>query len=120
MQLMHRLWVIYFYKKNWTPSIGDQLQGFMKPINKLDKYAVAVNGKDGDSIGHLPLGKSGKVEKTASYFLNSDKNHRCKTTVTGKATNAGDGLGVKVPCQLLFLDKEKFIIILQEKLSKLL
>ena len=33
------------YKKNSTPFIGDELQGFMKPINKLDKYAVAVKGK---------------------------------------------------------------------------
>ena len=96
----------HVYKKNWTPSIGDELQGFMEPTNKLDKYAVAVRGKDGDVIGHLPLAKS--------------DNHNCKITVTGKATNAGDGLGMKVSCQLFFLVEEKFIIILQEKLSKLL
>ena len=54
----------HFDKKNWSPSIGDELQGFMEPIN---------------------------------------------------ATNAGDGLGMKVPCQLFFLVEEKFIIILQEK-----
>ena len=112
--------ITYVYKKNWTPSIGDELRGFMEPTNKLDNYAVAAKGKDGHLISHLPLGKSGKFAKTVFYFLKSDKNHRCKITVTGKATNAGDGLGVKVPCQLLFLDKEKFIIILQEKLSKLL
>ena len=52
------------YKKNWTPSIGDELQGFMEPTNKLDKYAVAVKGKDVDVIGHLPLGKSRKFAKT--------------------------------------------------------
>ena len=40
--------------------------------------------------------------------------------MTGKTTNAGDGLGMKVPCQLFFLAEEKFIIILQEKHSKLL
>ena len=107
-------------KKNWTPSIGDELQGFMEPTNKLDKYAVAVKGKDGDVIDHLPLGKSGKFPKRVFYYLKSDKNHHCKITVTGKATNAGDGLGMKVPCQLFFLAEEKFIIILQEKLSKLL
>ena len=45
------------YKKNWTPSIGDDLQGFMEPTNKLYKYAVAVKGKDRDVIGHPPLGK---------------------------------------------------------------
>ena len=92
----------------------------MEPTNKLDKYAAAVRGKDGDIISHLPLGKSGKFAKTVFYFLKSDKNHHCKITVTRKATNAGDGLGMKVPCQLFFLAEEKFIIILQEKLSKLL
>ena len=110
----------HVYKKNRTPSIGDELQGFMKTRNKLDKYAIAAKGKDGDEIGPLPLGKSGKFAKIVFYFLKSDKNHHCKITVTGKATNAGDGLGMKVPCQLFFLAEEKFIIILQEKLSKLL
>ena len=110
----------HVYKKNWTLSIGYELQRFIEPTDKLDKYAIAVKGKDGDVIGHLPLGKSGKYAKTVFYFLKSDKNHHCKITVTGKATNAGDGRGMKVPCQLLFLAEEKFIIILQEKLSKLL
>ena len=108
------------YKKNWTPSIGDEIQGFMEPTNKLDKYAVAVKGKDGNVIGHLPLGKSGKFAKTIFCFLKSDKNHHCKITVTGKAANAGGGLGMKAPCQLFFLVEEKFVIFLQEKLRKLL
>ena len=92
----------HVYKKSWTPSIGDELQGFMEPTNKLDKYGVAVKGKDRDVIGHLPIGKSGKFEKTVFCFLKSDKNHHCKTTVTGKATNAGDGLEMNVPCQYSF------------------
>ena len=91
----------------------------MEPTDKLDKYAVAVKGKDGDIIGHLSLGKSGKFVKAVFYFLKSDKNHHCKITVTSrKAANAGDRLGMKVPCQLFFLAEEKFIIILQEKLNK--
>ena len=40
--------------------------------------------------------------------------------VLGKATNDGDGLGMEVPCQLFFLAEEQFIIIVKEKLSKLL
>ena len=40
--------------------------------------------------------------------MKSGKNHQ--------ATNSGDGHEVKVPCQLFFLDEEKFIIIPQEKL----
>ena len=83
------------------PSIGNELQGFMEPTNKRN-------------------GKSGKFTKTVFHFLKSHKNHHCKITVTGKATNAGDELGMKVPCQLFFLAKEKFIIIRLEKLSKLL
>ena len=55
-------------------------QGFKEPTNKLDKYEVAVKGKDGNVIGHLPFGKSGKFAKTVFYFLKSDKNHHCKRT----------------------------------------
>ena len=50
----------HVYKSNWTPSTGDELNGFMGPTNKMDKYAVAVQKNDGEVIGHLPLGKSGR------------------------------------------------------------
>ena len=80
----------HVYKKNWTPSIGDELQVLMELTNKLNKYAVAVKGKDGDVIGLLPLGKPGKFAKTVFPFLKSGKNHHCKINVTAKATNAGD------------------------------
>ena len=63
----------HVYKKDWTLSIGDDLQGFMEPTNKLEKYTVAVKGKDGDVIGHLPLGKSGKFAMKGFYFLKSGK-----------------------------------------------
>ena len=110
----------HVYKNNWTPSVGDEFQGFMESTNKMDKYAVAVQKDDGEVIGHLPLGKSGKFAKTVFYFLKTDKSHGCKITVTGKAINAGDGLGMKVPCKLFFLAEEKFINILEQKLTKLL
>ena len=29
----------YVYQKNWIPSIGDELQGFMELTNNLGKYA---------------------------------------------------------------------------------
>ena len=35
----------HVYKKNWTPSIGDELRGFTEPANKLDKYAAPVKDK---------------------------------------------------------------------------
>ena len=40
--------------------------------------------------------------------------------MTGKAVNADDGLGTKVPCRSFFNEEEKYINILQEKLSVLL
>ena len=64
--------------------------------------------------------KSGKFAKTVFYFLKPEKKHYCNIMVPGKATNDGDGLGMEVPCQLFFLAEEQFIIIVQEKLSKLL
>jgi len=110
----------HVYKNNWTPSVGDEFQGFMESTNIMDKYAVAVKKDDGEVIGHLPLGKSGKFAKTIFYFLKTDKTHGCTITVTGKAINARDGLGMKVPCKLSFIAEKKFIDILQEKLAKLL
>ena len=97
----------HVYKKNWTSFIGDEFQDFMGLTNKLDKYAVAVKGKDGDVIGHLPLVKSVKFSKTVFYCLKSDKNHHCKITVTWKATNAVGALGMKVLCELFFLSRKK-------------
>ena len=92
----------------------------MEPANKLDKYAVAVNRKNGDVIGHVPLGKSGKFAQSVFYILKSDKNHNCKITVTGNAIKAGGRHRMKILCQLLLLAEEKFIIILQEKVGKVL
>ena len=65
------------------------------------------------------IGEVKTVCKDSFLFLKSDKNHHCKITVTKEATNAVVGLEMKVPCQF-FLAEEKFIIVLQEKLSKLL
>lgn len=110
----------HVYKSNWTPSVGDEFHGFMEPTNKMDKYAVAVRKNDGEVIGHLPLGKSGRFAKIIFYFLKNDSINVCKITVTGKSINAGDGLGMKVPCKLSFLSERKSIDILQEQLPKLL
>ena len=110
----------HVYKSNWTPSVGDEFHGFMEPTNKMDKYAVAVRKNDGEVIGHLPLGKSGRFAKIIFYFLKNDSINVCKITVTGKSINAGDGLGMKVPCKLSFLSERKSIDIIQEQLPKLL
>ena len=74
-------WVITFTRKI-GPLSSQMSCRISLPTNKLDKYAVAVKGKDGDVIGHLPLVKSVKFSKTVFYCLKSDKNHHCKITVT--------------------------------------
>ena len=58
----------HVYKKSWTPSIGDELQGFMEPTNKLDKYGVAVKGKDRDVIGHLPMESQENLKRQFPVF----------------------------------------------------
>ena len=110
----------HVYKSRWTPSIGDEFYGFMEPTNNLDKYAVAVKKSDGEIIGHLPLGKSGRFAKVIFYFLKNDSVNVCKITVTGKSVNLGDGLGMRVPCKLSFFSEKASIKILQEQLPKLL
>ena len=79
----------------WNPSIGEMLSDVM------------------ESSKHLPHGKIRKM----FYFLKADKNHSCLISVTGRAVNVGDGLGMKVPCRLFFIAEEKYINILQEKFS---
>ena len=110
----------HVYKADWTPFVGEKLTGVMESTNLIDKYAVAVKRSDESIVGHLPLGKSGKFGKTIFYFLKANEKHSCVINVLGKATNAGDGLGMKVPCRLLFFAKEKYINVLKEKLCTLL
>ena len=95
----------HVYKTNWTPVVGEKLTGVMESNNLMDKYAVAVKRSDESIVGHLPLGKSGKFAKTIFYFLKANKKHSCVIKVLGKAINGDDGLGMKVPCRLLFIVK---------------
>ena len=81
-----------------------------------NKYVVAVKGCNWSSR----TWKVRKICKDSFLFFEVWQKPHCKTTVTGKAANAGDGLRMIVPCQLFFLAEEKFVINLQEKLSKLL
>ena len=82
----------------------------------MDKYAIAVQRRWENVVGHLPPGKSGKFAKTIFYFLKADKKHFYRINVLGKAINAGDGLGMKALCWLLFFIEEKYLNILKEKL----
>ena len=88
----------HVYKTNWTPVVGS----------------------DRSIVGNLPLEKSGKFAETIFYFLKANKKHSCVIKVCGKAINGGGGLGMKVPCRLLFFAEEKYINVLKEKLCTLL
>ena len=111
----------HVHKEMWTPFLGEKLDTAMQPNNVKDKYAVAIfhEGKK-KVIGHLPLGKSGKLAKTIFYFLEAAKESRYQKIIHGKAVNQIDGMGMKVPSRLLFTAEEKFIDILKERLPKLL
>ena len=96
-----------------------EIEAFVKPDNKMDKYAVAIfQERKNKVIGHLPLWKSRKFAKTIFYFLKADKENKCKVVVTGKVVNKNDGLGMK--SRLIFTAEEKYINILKERLPKML
>ena len=94
------------HKTNWTPVNGEKLTGVMESNNLMDKYAVADRRSDESIVGHAPLGKSGKFAKTIFYFLNTNNKHSCVIRVLRKAINDDDGLGMKVPCRLLSLQRK--------------
>ena len=79
-----------------------------EPRNIVDKYAVSVQ-RDGEVVGHLMKGKSGRFAKTIIYFLRADKKNDCTVVVTGKAINRGDGEGMQVPCTLNFKGQKELI-----------
>ena len=89
----------------------------MQLNNVKNKYAVIFQEEKKD-IGQLPLGKSGKFEKTIFSFLRAAKENRCQIIIYGKAVNQNDGLGMKIPSRLLLAAEEKFINILKERLPK--
>ena len=42
--------------------------------------------------------------------------NRCRAIVKGMPVNDGDGMGMKVPCELVFHGQRRFINILREQL----
>ena len=57
----------HVYKHSWMPKVGEILSTEREPENSVDKYAVCAK-KNNKIVGHLPLGKAGKFEKTVFYF----------------------------------------------------
>ena len=75
----------------------------MESNNLMDKNGVAIfQERQRHFVVHLLLGHSGKFAKTVFYFLKANKENNCKVIIHGKAVNQKDGLGLKVPSQLLF------------------
>ena len=56
------------YKSPWTPCITEELYGVMESANLMDKYDAANQINNDKVVGHLPLGKSGKIAKTKFYL----------------------------------------------------
>ena len=59
------------YQNKWDAVIGEVLEAWIEPTNDIDKYAMAVC-KNGNIVGHLPKGKTGKFAKMIVYFLKSE------------------------------------------------
>ena len=67
----------------------------------MDKFAVVIENNIA-TVGHLPKGKTDRFCKTVFYFLKIE-NTSCKVVITSpKAVNLGDGLGMRIPCKLIF------------------
>ena len=89
----------HVYKYYWALVIGEHLITKMETSNPVDKYTMSVN-KDDLIVGHLPLGKNGKISKTIFYFFQADRYTAREVVITGKAINLGDGDVKQVPCTL--------------------
>ena len=59
-------------------------------------------------VRHFLMGRSGKFAMKIFYFLKADKKHSWRINVLGKDVNAGDRLGMKVPCRLFLFSEEKY------------
>ena len=74
--------------------------------------------KDGEVVGHLKRGKSGRFAKTIFYFLETDQHSSCSVAIKAdKAVNFGDGEGMHIPCKLRLSGQEKFVNILKKELE---
>ena len=114
-------WVIMCTRKRGRIFLGEKLDTAIQLNNVKNKYAVVIfQEEEKKDIGQLPLGKSGKFEKTIFSFLKAAKENRCQIIIYGKAVNQNDGMGMKIPSRLLFAPEERFINILKERLPKLL
>ena len=78
----------HVYKNIWWTTVNEELETEMEPDNVMDKYAVCVKINT-SIVGHIPLGKHGKLAKTTFYFLTADQDAKCKVAITGKEVRDG-------------------------------
>ena len=104
------------YQKHWKPKENEILECEMEPSNVMDKYAVAVKN-EGKVVGHLMKGEKGNFAKMIFYFLRADDFNKCQCKIVGKPVNLGNGMGLQVPCELLFTGRDIFISKLKNCLS---
>ena len=107
----------HVYRNIWSPKEKDILTTEIEPGNVMDKFAMVIKNNT-TTVGHLPKGKTGRFCKTVSYFLKI-VNTSCKVVITSpKAVNLDDGLGMRIPCKLIFRGQSQFVDILEQELSK--
>ena len=103
----------HVYRNIWLPILNTEIE----PSNVMDKIAVVIKNNN-TTAGHLPKGKTGRFCKTVFYFLKIE-NTSCKVVITSqKAVNLGDGLGMRIPCKLIFREQSQFVDILEQELCK--
>ena len=99
----------------WTPEIVEILKTLLEPENVVDRFTVAGE-KEGQTVGHLNKGNSGRFVKSIFYFLRAKHGNTCQVEVRGKRINLGDGQGLQVPFTLQFSGEEKYVKILKNSL----
>ena len=98
------------YLDEWKPCRGEVLQAIPEPGNVVDEYEVCVL-KDGEVVGHLKRGKSGRFAKTIQHSS-------CSVAIKADtAVNFGHGQGMQIPCKLRLSGQEKFVNILKKELE---
>ena len=93
------------YRQAWTPIVSERLTAVQEPTNPVDKYAVCVL-KNGNVVGHLEKGQTGRFAKMIFYFLHAEEQSSCLVVVRGKPVNLGIKEGMAVPCTLEFRGKK--------------
>ena len=93
----------HVYKEVWALAIGKEFVCHQDRGSDHDRHAVSVHEEEEDVLGHLPR----EISSVAFFFLEHDG------CITGKVTSrrryCHQRGGMEIPCQLLFVGKQKHI-----------